>query len=1007
MDKPQQYLITDYQNQRPFASFLSGIAGKYGKPLWAFYVNRGQGLASFGLKDKNGAITEFFPANAAYREVSRLGFRTFIRLDHSIVVEFFATRSPTQKMSIYPEGFSIEETNLLHNLKIKVSYSTLPQESIAGLVRKVEITNLSTHKRHFEVVDGLPQIYPRGVDFGALKSMSNLMQSWFESINNEDFVFYQLRASTEDKAEVSHNHAGNYYLTKAQDQVFYISDPYLIFEQDSSLTEPRGLQKHTYPEIIGMEQVHVNTIPCAFSYLSVDIEKEYVFYSLIGSVDHIEEVDTIAKRVSQKYFEEKEVENQLLHQNLTSDITTKTNQPLFDEYVKQCYLDNIIRGGKPLPLKTKEGDITYYLYSRRHGDLERDYNFFVIEPNYYSQGNGNFRDVLQNRRNDVYFAPFIHDFNIHQFFSFIQADGYNPLSVEGLKFRYQGKKFNLPLLDEFLTEEFTPGTLYEILKNLNFYPEENFPKIIQDSTYEFKAVFGEGYWGDHFSYLLDLLTAFLDVYPDEEKDLLFINKYQYFFSPIYVRPRSEKYVLNKNKEPRQYHALTHIDKPSSWLTDGEGKKIVGSLFSKILTLVVNKYAILDQDGLGLSFEGDKPGWNDAMNGLPGLFGSGASETIELQKILLYLLPTAHKYQDETILILKDLLTFIRDLSAIKEEGFKGWEARSQALEKYREALKSPQSNCKIEVKEVLGLLTKIHQTLKVSLEKLQNMLPVLPTYFTYQAQEYTPKGGKVDIHSFKMAPLPPFLEAPARFLTLKNDREIHLRLYKNIKNSLLYDPKYQFYVTSVPLDNTNHEIGRIRAFTPGWLERESNFLHMTYKYLLGLLKAGLYDEYYTEIKTNFTCFMDPAVYGRNPLENSSFIASSRNPDPRKHGQGFYARLSGSTSELISMWKLMFFGPNIFTLDAKQQLIFRLSPRLNQDFFLNGRVETTLFSQIKIIYENLTNLPTYDEKVKVTHYILTDANGKRTTIHGDFISQDMALAIRNLNIHEIQAFIGYK
>ena len=57
-----------------------------------------------------------------------------------------------------------------------------------------------------------------------------------------------------------------------------------------------------------------------------------------------------------------------------------------------------------------------------------------------------------------------------------------------------------------------------------------------------------------------------------------------------------------------------------------------NLFGKILTLVINKALHLDPLGIGLSYEANKPGWNDAMNGLPGLFASGISEMIELRKI---------------------------------------------------------------------------------------------------------------------------------------------------------------------------------------------------------------------------------------------------------------------------------------------------------------------------------------------------------------------------------------
>lgn len=41
--------------------------------------------------------------------------------------------------------------------------------------------------------------------------------------------------------------------------------------------------------------------------------------------------------------------------------------------------------------------------------------------------------------------------------------------------------------------------------------------------------------------------------------------------------------------------------------------------------------------LGVEYEGGKPGWNDAMNGLCGLFGSGMPEAFETLRIFQFLL----------------------------------------------------------------------------------------------------------------------------------------------------------------------------------------------------------------------------------------------------------------------------------------------------------------------------------------------------------------------------------
>ena len=66
--------------------------------------------------------------------------------------------------------------------------------------------------------------------------------------------------------------------------------------------------------------------------------------------------------------------------------------------------------------------------------MERDYNFFEVFPSYFSQGNGNYRDVNQNRRSEVLFFPGMQACNIETFFNLIQLDGFNPLIIQFEKF---------------------------------------------------------------------------------------------------------------------------------------------------------------------------------------------------------------------------------------------------------------------------------------------------------------------------------------------------------------------------------------------------------------------------------------------------------------------------------------------------------------------------------------------------------------------------------------------
>ena len=97
--------IKDYNNAKSFSSFLPGIAGVNGVPLWCFYVNRAQAVSSFGARDKNHAFLEFFPANKAYREVSDKGFRTFMLVDGKFYEPFSVNANPgrvIQTMRIAP-----------------------------------------------------------------------------------------------------------------------------------------------------------------------------------------------------------------------------------------------------------------------------------------------------------------------------------------------------------------------------------------------------------------------------------------------------------------------------------------------------------------------------------------------------------------------------------------------------------------------------------------------------------------------------------------------------------------------------------------------------------------------------------------------------------------------------------------------------------------------------------------------------------------------------------------
>ncbi|MBU4487520.1 MAG: hypothetical protein KKI13_00420, partial [Candidatus Omnitrophica bacterium] len=152
LEESGDFVIENYSKAKAFSSFFPGIAGFGGVPLWAFYVNRGQCISSFGIKNKDGAILEFLPANQAYNLTAVKGFRTFIRIKKAgkaLLYEPFKeyadkpAKDVSTKMSIRPSDFEISEVNNAFGLEIRVAYVTVPGEPFAALARRLSIRNIS------------------------------------------------------------------------------------------------------------------------------------------------------------------------------------------------------------------------------------------------------------------------------------------------------------------------------------------------------------------------------------------------------------------------------------------------------------------------------------------------------------------------------------------------------------------------------------------------------------------------------------------------------------------------------------------------------------------------------------------------------------------------------------------------------------------------------------------------------------------------------------------------
>lgn len=1062
--------LAEFNAQRPFASFLPGIAGADGKPMWVFYTNRGQCISSFGVRDKNGAMLEFYPANKAYALTSLLGFRTFIHLNdakHTVYEPFQIGQAPdiTQRLIVRPHEIEIEEVNPQLGLRVRVVYFTLPQENLPALVRSVTVENIGSTLLQAQVLDGLPQIVPFGLQESPLKSMSRTMEAFAEIRHvTEHLPFFKLKVEPSDKPEVKWIEGGFFAFTMHRGQsVPVVVDPNLVFGTDTSFRIPLAFMAQA--DINAYQSRRDTLTGCAFAQLAMNLApgESSCWTSYFGHADQWELARHFRERVAAQphYPQFKRQANAQLVQGICTRFDLVAGPPTLGPYTQQAFLDNTLRGGQPVVITGETGDRVFHTFTRKHGDMERDYNFFELAPTYWSQGNGNFRDVNQNRRSENFTYAHVGISNIETFFNLIQLDGNNPLVIQSEKFclsvqslQQLASQWHLAQTDKWqrkLGTPFGPGQLMESLVKAYGTPETSqrwFDLIIGVADKVQDASHGEGYWVDHWIYNLDLLDSYVALYPDQTETLLFGQRcYTFYDNDHVVKPRSKKYVLRADGSIRQLHAVQNDAEKAELIASrtesprlmrdqhGAGDIYRGTLFEKLVCLVAVKATLFDPFGIGLEMEAEKPGWCDALNGLPGLFGSSTHEAFALQRALGYVRTGIEaNHHTQPILLPDEVADLIRSVTrALKasdaHDFFATWEQLASAREAFRHSTRLGIAGATQEfaADALLDFVAAVQATLIRGLAKARDADGLPISYYIHEVAQHEVlvsepvahgiKNETPAIHvralKFRHTPVSAFLEGAVQALRTVNTGADAKALYNAVRASPLFDIKLGMYRVNAPLDDMSFEIGRSKIFSPGWLENESIFLHMHYKFLLETLRSGLCDEYFADLQRGLVAFLDPATYGRSPLENSSFIASSRFPDAKVHGTGFVARLSGATAEWISMVLHMGLGATPFVVEDGE-LRFKPQPVLADWLFTSQTIDGLdansfgfkLFGKTRVVYSNPQRKGTFGpDAVVPVSFTLTYANGSTHMHRGAFLPAPFARDLRECQLQKLEIGLG--
>ena len=131
------------------------------------------------------------------------------------------------------------------------------------------------------------------------------------------------------------------------------------------------------------------------------------------------------------------------------------------------------------------------------------------------------------------FNPRVGSHNVRTFLSFIQADAYEPLSVEAMVFILDdmgvcerlaesavgpadGHRFQREALSGILNSgSFRPGQLFNLMREQNIelvISRQDFIDMVASAAESSPmAVYQTGFWADHWTYYLDMIDSFLSI----------------------------------------------------------------------------------------------------------------------------------------------------------------------------------------------------------------------------------------------------------------------------------------------------------------------------------------------------------------------------------------------------------------------------------------------------------------------------------------------------------------
>ncbi|MDW3645431.1 MAG: hypothetical protein R8P61_00035 [Bacteroidia bacterium] len=675
------YKISHFDKMRPF--FMSIVSSG---DLWMFVSSKG-GLTA-GRKNPQFALFPYYTDDKIHDSGELTGSKSifFIHKEgRKYLWEPFSVRGEgiyKVQRNIYKHTYGnkliFEEIN--ESLQVSFRYAWESSEKF-GWVRRAVLKNLSQEEQKIELLDGMQNLLPYGVNLDMQTELSTLVDAYKknELDAGSGMGIYSLSSILVDKPEPSESlKATSVWSMGLTDSQHLLSSVQLDdFRKGRTLREEKDVRAergayflHSQLDLKGGEAkewymvAELNQSHADLTTLIGRLKKEDSLLTelkqdiangteklalIVANADAFQQTAdqlSMTRHFSNVLFNVMRGgifdQGYQISRSDVGEFIQKWNQKVYDR--SKALLDTLDEKtsiGQLKQLAEESGDPQFirmaneYLpltFSRRHGDPSRPWNFFSIETQ-DEHGSpilnfqGNWRDIFQNWEALCVSYPEYTESIIYKFLNASTADGYNPYRIT------------------------RDGIDWEVID-----PHDPWSFI--------------GYWGDHqIIYLLKLMELSKKHHPDVLENSL--QKEIFVYANVPYKIKAFEQLLADPRDTIIFDEALHskIDELQKEI-GADGKLILGAnaepfcvnLAEKLLLTALTKLSNFVPEG-GIWMNTQRPEWNDANNALVG-YGISMVTLCYLRRYLKFLKDLFQNDRSENIELTGELTSLFQSIHEV-------------------------------------------------------------------------------------------------------------------------------------------------------------------------------------------------------------------------------------------------------------------------------------------------------------------------------------------------------